>query len=363
MKSSTPPGRDGPDFRGRVLGGRFHLDTLVGRGGTASVYAASDRHMRRTVALKVLHPEHTRSEEQRRRIRQEARVGGWIEHRNVVRVLDFGEELTESGETIIFVVMPLVSGVTLRGLILEGALPWRRSVDLVRQLLAGVGAIHRAGALHRDLKPNNCFVSRDDGVEHLRVLDFGLAKVVRPGLISRSPGSRTGVFCGTLAYAAPEQVLGLPLDVRADLYAVGVILFELLTRRLPFTGSDYAVLRAIVETPAPSPRELAPAANIPAQIEAVVLRALAKEPDDRYSSADDFDRALVEAVALAGDVDAATLRPCPAAHLGADEAEASLAAWTCFDYEIARDQAARAAEINRAWSPLALLMSLVPDDV
>jgi len=195
------------------------------------------------------------------------------------------------------------------------------------------------------------------------VLDFGLAKVLRSGLISSLPGSRTGVFCGTLAYASPEQVLGQPLDVRADLYAVGVTLFELLTRRLPFTGSDYKVLRAVVETPAPSPRELAPEAEIPAEIEAVVLHALAKEPGDRYSSADEFDRALVDAIAVTSDVDAATLRPCPPAHLGADEAEASLAAWTCFDYEIARDQAARAAELNRGWSPLALLMSLVPDDV
>jgi len=156
---------------------------------------------------------------------------------------------------------------------------------------AAAAALHAAGVLHRDLKASNCFVTPCRGRELLRVLDFGLAKVDRPDLVSVSPRSTPGPFVGTLAYAAPEQILEREVDTRADLYAVGMILYYLLTRRLPFTGSDYEVQRAVVETPPPPPRALAPWTQIPSDLEGLVLRALAKDPDERFACAEEFDAA------------------------------------------------------------------------
>jgi len=363
MTSSPVSGPTGPDLRDRVLGGRFRLDVPVGQGGTACVYSAIDTHMRRRVAVKVIHPEHARSEEQRRRIRLEARVGGALDHPNLTPVLDFGEERTADGEALCFLVMPLLQGKMLHSLVLDGEIPWQRSVALVRQILAAVRALHEAGALHRDLKASNCLVTLRQGAEHLRVLDFGLAKIDRPELVSAMPVSTHGPFVGTLAYAAPEQITERPVDTRADLYSVGMILYYLLARRLPFVGSDYRVARAIVEEAPPRPSALNPTVQAPAALEALVLHALAKEPDERFASADDFDLALVELLGAEDIGSAATLRPCPSGHRGCDEAQIALAAWTCFEYSRARESAARAAALNRAWSPLALLMSLVPDDV
>jgi len=338
------------------------LDRVIGIGGTASVYAAVDKHLRRSVAVKVLHPEHARSDEQRRRIRQEAQLAACVEHMNVATLLDLGSEERPDGETLFFLVMPLLEGLTLRELVLSGPIPWARSVSLVRQLLLGVAAIHHAGALHRDLKSANCLVGQVAGGERLWILDFGLAKAVVSGLASRTHRSSSGSIIGTLPYLSPEQARGRPLDVRSDLYAVGVILFELLTRRLPFLGSDYDVLTAIVNQLPPSPRELAPGAGIPDALEVVVARALAKEPSMRFASAVDFEDALVEVLVREVGAERALIQPCSPSHAGCVEAEASLAAWSCFEYARAEQMAKLAMRINRAWSPLALLMSLVPEE-
>ena len=352
----------GPELQGRTLAGRFHLDVLIGRGGTSSVYAATDTHMRRRVAVKVIHPEHARTDLQRRRIRDEARIAGALDHPNLTPMLDFGEERTADGETLCFLVMPQLEGRTLTELVAGGEIPWQRCVSLIRQVLAAVAALHAAGVLHRDLKASNCFITPCRGRELLRVLDFGLAKIDRADLVSISSRSTSGHFVGTLAYAAPEQVLEREVDTRADLYAVGVILYYLLTRRLPFTGSDYEVQHAIVETPALPPRALVPWRQIPSCLEELVLKALAKDPEDRFACAEDFDVALVELVAAAGSDSTGSLRPCPPGHRGSDDAQEALAAWTCFEYEKAHEAAGQAAAINRAWSPLALLMSLLPED-
>ena len=352
----------GPELQGRTLAGRFHLDVLIGRGGTSSVYAATDTHMRRRVAVKVIHPEHARTDLQRRRIRDEARIAGALDHPNLTPMLDFGEERTADGETLCFLVMPLLEGRTLTELIAGGEIPWQRCVSLIRQVLAAVAALHVAGVIHRDLKASNCFVTPCRGRELLRVLDFGLAKTDRPDLVSASSRSTPGPFVGTLAYAAPEQVLGREVDTRADLYAVGMILYYLLARRLPFAGSDYEVQHAVVETPPPPPRTLAPWTQLPSELEGLVLRALAKHPEDRFASAENFDAALVELLAAEGLDSAGSLRPCPPGHRGADEAQEALAAWTSFEYERAHKAASRAAATNWAWSPLALLMSLLPDE-
>ena len=184
----------------------------------------------------------------------------------------------------------------------------------------------------------------------------------RNDLVSVPSRSTPGPFVGTLAYAAPEQVLERAVAARADLYAIGMILYYLLTRRLPFPGWDYEVQHAVVETPPPPPRSRAPWARIPVGLEALVLRALAKDPEERFACAEDFDVALVEVLATEGLDSAGSLRPYPPGHRGADEAQAALAAWTCFEYDRACEAARRAAATNRAWPPLALLMSLLPED-
>lgn len=356
----TPsPSLLGPDLRGRVLCDRFRLDAIVGCGGTANVYDALDLRLRRRVAVKVVHPEHARSEAQRLRVRQEAVLAGILDHPHVVPIHDLAEDAGTGGEPIVFMVMPLLRGPTLRDLVLAGPIDWPRALLLVRQLLDGLAAVHALGVIHRDLKSTNCIVCEVDGADHLRLLDLGLAKVLASGLFSRTPASAQGGVVGTLAYLSPEQARGLAVDVRSDLYSVGVLLFEVLTRRVPFVGSDYDVLTAHVAEEPPSPREFAP--GVPARVEGVVLRALAKDPAERFPSAQAFDAALAEVLVDEGVAVGTPFRaPCPSRHAGSDEAQASLAAWTCFEYDRAHRTADAAARLNWAWSPLKLLMSLLP---
>lgn len=360
--TSNPSALLGPDLRGLVLDHRYRLDEMIGWGGTSNVYGAVDLRLGRPLAVKVILAEHARSEEQRLRIRQEALVGARMEDPHVVPVFDFGEHVAASGEVYPFLVMPRIRGRTLRELILAGPVEWPRALELVRQILAGLATLHRHGVVHRDLKSSNCLVSGGLGQERVQIIDLGLAKVRDGGLVSRAPVSATGALRGTLAYIAPEQARGLPVDARADIYAAGVVLFELLARRLPFSGSDYDVLTAIVGSPAPSLHELAPGVIVPVGLEVILGRALAKEPAERFASAEEFGRALVEVLAEPGRGRTLAQLCCAPAHLGCEEALGSLAAWTCFEYGKARSLAAQASTMNTGWSPLKLLMSLVPDE-
>lgn len=354
----------GPDHSGRVLSDRYALGGLIGTGGTSTVYAAFDSNLRRSVAVKVIHPEHARTENQRRRILQEAALGAQIAHRNLMPVYDIGEEVLTGGEHLLFVVMPLLRGSSLRSLILDGSLHWTRAVRLARQLLAGLEGLHGAGVLHRDVKPENCLVSRQGSRDLLRVLDLGLAKAVAQHPTITAPVSLSGAIMGTVSYVSPEQARGLPLDERADLYSAGVVLFELLTLQRPFEGTHYEVLHAHVERPAPRVRDLA-GTRLPESLEMVVLRSMAKQPAQRYTSAAAFSYALLSVLEEAGLMDEEDDLPAklPSATLeGCEAAKASLAAWTSFEYGAALDEATRAARLDSAWSPLRLLMSCLPED-
>lgn len=364
MSPSVPPS-PGPDLRGELLGERYRLDDLVGWGGMASVYAAVDLRLGRRVAVKVIHPEFARTEMQRRRILQEASLGARLDHPNAVPVFDLGEDERPRDERWIYLVMPLVVGGNLRHVLLNGMVAWPRAVEFAHQLLAGLAALHCVGALHRDIKPENCLVSRIDGREHLRLADLGLAKAA-PGLISLAPVSVTGALIGTLTYVSPEQAQGYALDERSDLYSVGVVLYELLTRRAPFSGRHLDLLNAHVSAAPPSLREVAPLAGIPASIEALVLRALAKDPAERFATAEIFaatlaDVALAELAAPPTDERSSKNQTCPSSHAGCKAAQASLAAWTRFEYELAQTEANRAARHDRAWLPLKLIMSDLAD--
>ncbi|MBK8260429.1 MAG: serine/threonine protein kinase [Nannocystis sp.] len=342
----------GPDLRGRTLYDRFRLDALIAPGGMADIYEALDLRLRRRVAIKALHPEHGRAPDQRRRFFQEAVLAAQIDHPHVIPIFDHGEEpATSGGEPVLFLVMPLLQGVTLRQRLLEPAMPIADALSLTIQILDGLAEIHKLGAVHRDLKPENCLIVQRHGRDHLILLDLGLAKIHTGPLLSIAPSSAPGVLIGTLAYVSPEQAREQPLTPAADIYAVGVILFELLTRRVPFPGTKVLeVLSAHASEQAPSVTERAPDRGISDDLEALVASALDKDPARRPASADAFRRALEVAAEQVATPDN-----------GYEQAKASLTAWRdCADHE-ALVYARHAAEQSSVWSPLVELIEIATD--
>ena len=240
-----------------------------------------------------------------------------------------------------------------------------RGPDLRGRVLAGRYRLDRllaAGGMADVYE--NCLVAGRRGRDHLLLIDLGLAKIVDgPPVLSLAPRSIPGTLVGSLTYLSPEQARAEALTTAADLYAVGVILFELLTRRPPFVGAHLQRIVDLLGSPPPSPRSLAPQAGIPEGIEAIVLRSLAKWPSDRFASAREFAAALVAELAAQG-ADPSNLRPhlCPTTHAGADEAQAALAAWTSFEYRRARRLAVTATRRSRAWAPLEILLADTPEE-
>jgi serine/threonine protein kinase len=341
----------GPDLRGRTLLDRFRLDALLAFGGMADIYEALDLRLRRRVAIKALHPEHGRAPDQRRRFFQEAVLGAQIDHPHVVPIFDHGEERALGGEPVLFLVLPLLQGVTLRQRLLEPAMPIADALRLTIQLLDGLAELHKLGAVHRDLKPENCLIVQRHGRDHLILLDLGLAKIHTGPLLSLAPSSAPGAMIGTLAYVSPEQAREQPITPAADIYAVGVILFELLTRRVPFPGTTaLEVLSAHASEQAPSVTERAPDRGISDDLEALVAHALHKDPAQRPASADAFRRAL-----------AVTAGQVAAPDDGYENAKASLTAWrACADHE-ALVCARLAAAQHAVWRPLVELIEIATD--
>jgi serine/threonine-protein kinase len=263
---------------GTIIDGRYRVTHRIGSGGMADVYCAVDEQLGRNVAVKLLHRRFAEDQEFVERFRREASSAAGLQHPNVVGVFDRGEWDGTS-----YIAMEHLEGRTLKQLIAEEApLDPIRAIDLLVQVLRAARFAHKRGIIHRDLKPHNAIVDPDARV---KVTDFGIARA------GASDMTQTGSIMGTAQYLSPEQAQGVAVDERSDLYSVGVVLYEMLTGRVPFEG-DSAVsiaLKQVAEPPTP-PRTLHP--DTPPELEAVVLKALEKDPARRYQDADEFITAL-----------------------------------------------------------------------
>ena len=265
-------------MKGEVVS-HFRIHERIGRGGMGEVYRAEDTRLGREVALKFLPPEIAPDERKRRRFFREARAASALDHPNICTIYEVDE--TEDGQ--IFLAMALYRGTTLRERIESGSLGTAEAVDTALQLIRGLERAHEHGIVHRDLKPSNVFVTEDGLV---KLLDFGLAKLSDGSRVTRS-----GTAVGTIGYMAPEQVLAQDVDHRADLWSFGVMLYEMLTGRLPFTAdSEASTLYAVVHSEPSDLREVRP--ELPDELHRVVERCLAKDPVERYGAASAVRRDL-----------------------------------------------------------------------
>ena len=266
---------------GSVLAG-YRIEALAGEGGMGRVYRATQIGLNRQVAVKLITPELAMEPDFRRRFTRESRLTASIEHPNVIPVYEAGE-----ADGNLYIAMRWVEGTDLRSIILtDGRLDPERAVAIVEQVAAALDAAHGGGLVHRDVKPANVMVTTAHGQEHVYLMDFGLTKRAGAGTAL----TRTGAFVGTPDYMPPEQIKGERADARTDVYALGCLLFHALTGRTPYDrDTEVAKMYAQLHDPPPSASEAVP--EMPAGMDAVIARALAKEGDERYPSAGDLGRA------------------------------------------------------------------------
>jgi pSer/pThr/pTyr-binding forkhead associated (FHA) protein/tRNA A-37 threonylcarbamoyl transferase component Bud32 len=278
---------------GSIIAG-CRIEDVISHGDMAIVYRAEELALQRAVALKLIHPERSGEERFRERFRRESKVAAAIDHPNVIPIFDAGDE-----DGVLYLTMRLVEGTDMRTLIAaQGRIEPRRAARIIRQVGAALDAVHAHGMLHRDVKPSNVLIARQD---HVYLSDFGLAKRAEAvgGL------TRQGSIIARAEYVAPEQILGEQADARSDIYALGCLLFETLTGEAPFAGwRDGPQALAHLNAPLPSPSELCP--EVPGEFDDVVGRAMAKDPNERFASAGDLGQA---ALAAAGGQRQASPRP------------------------------------------------------
>lgn len=265
----------------------YRIEQRLGRGGMGVLYLALEPGLERRVALKLIAPEAAADEVFAKRFAEESRIAASIEHPNVVPIYAAGKE----GE-VPFIAMRYVAGADLaKRLAREGRLEPAAAVELIAQIGNGLDAIHAAGLIHRDVKPANVLLGDGEGVGHAYITDFGVARNVS----TESGLTQTGRFVGTLDYVAPEQISGDAVDARVDVYALGCLLFKLLTGEVPFPkDGDAARLFAHLNDPPPAPSLYV--SEVSMALDDVVIRAMSKSPDDRYPSAGDLGRAAQAAL-------------------------------------------------------------------
>ena len=261
---------------GELIADRYELEELVGTGGMSSVYKAHDRLLERNVALKVLHEHHTADGDYVERFRREARAVAQLSHPNIVTVIDRGEQ---DGRQ--FIVFEYCDGENLKSLIeREAPLPERQAIELVQQIARALGFAHANGLIHRDVKPQNVLL---DGDGQAKVTDFGIARSVDV----HGTLTQTGTVMGTSDYISPEQARGAHADEQSDVYSLGAVLYELLTGEVPFRGDNFvAVAMQHINQAPPSVREVRP--DVSPRLDAVIARAMAKEPRRRFESMDEL---------------------------------------------------------------------------
>jgi serine/threonine protein kinase len=279
---------------GQVLEGKYTILRQIGGGGMGMVYEAEHIALNVRVAVKVLHPTEADDPNVLARFKSEARSAAGIRHRNVVEVTDFG--LTPDRRP--FFVMEYLNGESLADrLDRRKALSEREAVEILDQILSGLFAAHKKGIIHRDLKPENVWLARsEDGAETVKILDFGIAKIVGNALskrldtldIEERPQTQRGVVLGTPGYMAPESItVGGNSDARSDLFAVGVLLYEMIVGRRPFNGvTVHEIMMATATAPVPQPSAIVPDISVP--MERLILTSLAKAPEDRFQTAEEF---------------------------------------------------------------------------
>ncbi|MEW6577738.1 MAG: protein kinase [Chloroflexota bacterium] len=276
--------------------GNYEIVSKLGKGGMATVYRARQVTMQRDVAIKVMSADLAADPEFVARFEREAHVIARLEHPRILPVHDFGHE----GE-LFYLVMRLIEGESLYYRLKRGPLPLKTAARLIGQIGEALDYAHAEGVIHRDLKPNNILIDQWD---NLYLMDFGLAKM----MASAQSLTQSGTVLGTPAYMAPEQWRGEPVDARTDVYALGIILYEMVAGRTPFeSDTPFTLMYKHINDAPPPLRDALP--DLPEQVEAVILKALAKNPDDRYQSAGDMARAFNEVVRMAGSLPQRARKP------------------------------------------------------
>ena len=267
--------------------GPYEILSPLGAGGMGEVYRARDSRLERDVAIKVLPQSLVNDAEALARFEREAKAVAALSHPNILSIHDFGRE---SG--VAYAVMELLEGETLREKLDGGPVPQRKALDYALQIAQGLAAAHDRGVVHRDVKPQNLFVTRDGLV---KILDFGLVKIASPAPEGRSgalttPGTRTGMILGTVGYMSPEQVRGAAADHRSDIFSLGAVLYEMLTGERAFRQeTDVETMMAILRV---DPLETTAGRALPPEIEEIVAHSLEKSPEERFQSARDLAFAL-----------------------------------------------------------------------
>ncbi|GHJ40320.1 Stk1 family PASTA domain-containing Ser/Thr kinase [Streptomyces sp. TS71-3] len=272
-------------YAGRAIaGGRYQLRDLLGEGGMASVHLAYDAVLDRQVAIKTLHTELGREQAFRERFRREAQAVAKLTHTNIVSVFDTGEDVLEGVGATPYIVMEYIEGRPLGSVLEEdirqyGAMPADKALKITGDVLAALEISHEMGLVHRDIKPGNVMMTKRHVV---KVMDFGIARAMQSGVTSMT---QTGMVVGTPQYLSPEQALGRGVDARSDLYSVGIMLFQLVTGRLPFDAdSPLAIAYAHVQEEPVAPSSIN--RSLPPAVDALVARALRKNPNERFPSAE-----------------------------------------------------------------------------